>query len=113
MDIREDEFLKPFVIGTTTVTGAGQYVIAYSLASQDSSIKAHGMSQLVQYATINPSKDICVFPVESIFSPVTALPYQTNSNLVDAKEWILLYSKDQWNDIFFQYMKGEMNKKQT
>ena len=71
------------------------------------------MSQLVQYATINPLKDICVFPVESIFGPVTALPYKTVSNIVDAKEWILLYAKEQWLDIFFKYIKRELSKKIT
>ena len=113
LDINEDEFIKSFVIGSTTITTAGQYVIAYSLASTDSSIKAHGMSQLVQYATIHPLKDICVFPVESIFCPVTALPYETACNIVDAKEWILLYAKEQWLDIFFKYIKRELSKKIT
>jgi hypothetical protein len=111
MDISDDEFLKPFDIGSTSITGSGQYVIAYSLASTKSSIGAHGKSVLVQYAKIDPSIDLCVFPVESIFCPVTAVPYQTNTSIVDAEEWILLSPKEKWNEIFFKFMKDELAKK--
>jgi hypothetical protein len=109
-DIKNNEFRKPFKIGSTTVTCPGCYAISYSLSSTKSSIKAHGASKLVKYAKIDFEKDICMIPVESIYSPITALPYKNNDDIVSAMEWIFLVPKASWKDIFFEFMKEELAK---
>jgi hypothetical protein len=104
-DIKMNEFKYPLTIGSTTVTCPGAYAISYSLTSEASAIKAHGASQLVKYAKIDFDRDICIFPVESIHSPITALPYQVEEDIVKATEWIFLVSKSSWKHIFFEFMK--------
>ena len=113
-DIKRNEFKKPFTIGSTTVTCPGSYAISYSLSSESSAIKAHGASQLVKYAEIDFERDICIFPVDSIHSPITALPYKVEEDVVSATEWIFLVSISSWKQIFFDFMKKELaDDKQT
>jgi hypothetical protein len=87
------------------VNSPGTYVIAYSLLSAESAIKAHGASHLVKYARIEPIRDFCIIPVESIYSPIVALPYHIKENIITANEWILLSSKDNWKQVFYDLMK--------
>ena len=109
-EINDDAFQKPFKIGSTTITCPGNYAISYSLSTSSSAIKAHGASHLVKYAMIDFEQDICMFPVESIHSPITALPYNIEEDTVQAKEWILLVSKTNWLEIFIEFMKSELEK---
>lgn len=104
-EISEDQFIAPFTIGTTTVDCAGTYAIAYSLASEDKTIKAHGISKLVLYSTIDVKSDLCVFSVDSIESPITGVPFNVNDNIIDATEWIFLKPKNEWPEIFEELMK--------
>ena len=117
VDIRMNEFVKPFTIGSTTVTCPGSFAISYSLSSSASAIKAHGASHLVKYAELDFDRDLCIFPVESIYSPITALPYKIEDDIVSATEWIFLISKSSWKQIFFEFMKlklaSEKSKKQN
>jgi hypothetical protein len=108
-DISYDKFLKPFQIGCTTVSGPGTYALSYSLASTTAAIKAHGASHLVKYAKIDFEKDLCIIPVDSIHSPITALPYKVEEDIIVATEWILLVSKSAWKQIFFDFMKMELS----
>jgi hypothetical protein len=112
-DIKSDQFKKPFKIGSTTVNSYGTYAISYSLSSSSSTIKAHGMSQLVKYAKLNFETDICIFPLESIHSPITALPFRNNEDIITAKEWIFLVSKASWKQIFFDLMKSQLEKEKS
>jgi hypothetical protein len=112
-DITANEFRKQFKIGSTTVTTPGSYAISYSLSTSTSAVKAHGASHLVKYAEIDYEKDICIFPLESIHSPITALPYKIEEDIVQAKEWILLVSKSDWVTIFFEFMKSEIEKNKS
>ena len=107
-DIKINEFKKTFTIGSTTVTCPGSYAISYSLSSEASAIKAHGASRLVKYAKIDFERDICIFPVESIHSPITALPYKIEEDIVSATEWIILVSKSSWKQIFFEFMQMKL-----
>jgi hypothetical protein len=75
------------------------------LNSTDSATEARGASHLVKKAEIDYQNDLCIIPVESIYSPIISLPYQINDNTCTAKEWILLSPKASWNQIFFDYMK--------
>jgi hypothetical protein len=108
-DIKIEDFIKPFQIGSTTVSCPGSYTLSYSLASTSSAIKAHGALHLVKYAKIDFEKDLCIFPVDSIHSPITALPYKVDDNIIAATEWILLVSKSAWKQIFFDFMKMELS----
>lgn len=108
-DISQESFQKPFQVGTTTVSSPGIYALAYSLLSMDTAIKAHGASHLVKYAELDPFNDLCIIPVESIHSPIIALPYQINDNIIDAKEWILLISKGSWKNILYEFMKASLS----
>ncbi len=107
-DISEDQFKKKFKIGSTTINCAGSYAISYSLLSKTSAIKTHRASQLVKYAKIDFERDICIFPVESIHSPITALPYEIEKDIVTAQEWIFLVSKSEWTKVFFEFMKTKI-----
>ena len=109
-EIDENDFKKTFTVGSTTISGPGTYTIAYSLLSEKSAIKAHGASLLVQYAQLDPSRDICMFSVDSIHSPITAVPYTINQNIVDATEWIILATKLNWKSIFYKFMQTELKK---
>jgi hypothetical protein len=62
---------------------------------------------------IDFEQDICMFPVESIHGPITALPYNIQEDTVIAKEWILLVSKDNWLNIFVELMKSELDKEKS
>ena len=99
-EIDEKSYKKSFTVGSTTISGPGTYAIAYSLLSEESIIKAHGVSLLVQYAQLDLSRDICMFPVDSIHSPITAVPYNINQNIIEATEWIILANKLNWKSIF-------------
>ena len=112
-DIKINEFKKPFTIGSTTVTCPGSYAISYSLSSSASAIKAHGASQLVKYAKIDFERDICIFPVDSIHSPITAMPYNIDEDIIAATEWIFLVSKSSWKQIFFDFMKTKLDSEKT
>jgi hypothetical protein len=106
--IQEDQFKHKFNIGSTTVTCAGSYAISYSLLSKTSAIKKHRASELVKYAKIDFDRDLCIFPVESIHSPITALPYKIEDDIVSAEEWIFLIYKSNWKKIFFDFMKTKI-----
>jgi hypothetical protein len=107
-NIEEDQFKSKFKIGSTTVSGAGSYAISYSLLSKTSAIKKHRASELVKYAKIDFERDLCIFPVESIHSPITALPYKIEDDIVTAKEWIFLIYKSNWKKIFLDFMKTKI-----
>ena len=112
MQIDEASFKKPFTIGSTRVNTHGTYVLAYSLLSEKTAIKAHGASQLVQYAQLDYSQDLCIISVNSIFNPIVALPFRITDNVVDANEWILLKNKNNWKNIFIDFMKKTLSNNQ-
>ncbi len=106
-EISEEQFKNPFTIGTTKVSLPGTYAIAYSLASKEQSIQAHGQSHLVEYSTIDVDEDLCIFTVDSIYSPLTGLPFNTEDDIISAKEWIFLKPKIEWPDILVDIMDEE------
>jgi hypothetical protein len=106
-EISEAQFKNPFTVGTTKVSCPGTYAIAYSLASKDQTIQAHGQSHLVEYSTIDVEKDLCIFTVDSIYSPLTGLPFNTGDDIIEAKEWIFLKPKNEWPDILVDVMNKE------
>ena len=112
-EISADQFNKPFKIGSTAVDCPGTYAIAYSLASKDKTIKAHGISKLVLYSTIDVKSDLCIFSVDCIESPITGLPFNVNDNLIEAKEWIFLKHRNEWPDIFQEVIAETISENQN
>ena len=74
---------------------------------------AHQASKLVEYGTLvndintqNPT--IYAVSVDSIVKPCIAVPYNTEkSNIINANEWLILKSRDQWYDTFLEFMRDE------
>jgi hypothetical protein len=112
MDIEEKQYLKRFEFGGSIVNEPGVYAIVLSFVSNDITL-AHQASKLVEYGTLvndintqNPT--IYAVSVDSIVKPCIAVPYNTEkSNIINANEWLILKSRDQWYDTFLEFMRDE------
>jgi hypothetical protein len=107
-DISKDEYIKPFQFGSTKVYSPGKYVIAYSLPSTSNIQKAHGASLMVEWGSIqtgsNNNPMLCIFPVDSILGPISAIPYMVEDNIINAIQWIFLRPKSDWYKIFTNFI---------
>ena len=111
MDIEEKQFLKKFPFGGSHVNEAGAYAIVYSFLSNET-ILAHLDSKLVDYGNLihdGDSQNLTLYAVsvDSIVKPCIAIPYQTESTIIDATEWLILKSKDEWYSTFLDFMRRE------
>ena len=75
---------------------------------------AHLDSKLVDYGNLihdDDSQNLTLYAVsvDSIVKPCIAIPYQTESNIIDATEWLILKSKDEWYSTFLEFMRVEDN----
>ena len=111
IDININNFLKPFTVGSTTVTEQGMYALCYSLDYR-TKIKAHTTSYLVSYGKIMLEKDgkspaLCMFLLDAIENNISAVPFNTSNGIdsMNGKEWLFLCSKSEWYDIFIKFMK--------
>ena len=73
---------------------------------------AHLDSKLVDYGNLihdGDSQNLTLYAVsvDSIVKPCIAIPYQTESTIIDATEWLILKSKDEWYSTFFDFMRVE------
>ena len=105
-------FVKPFQMGQSFVTESGYYAIGRSF--QDGlNVEAHQTSKLVQYGELIYDKhdlpELCIFSVESITNTMVAVPYRTNTSIFNAKEWLILHSKESWYDRLIQKLKEQMS----
>ena len=90
----------------------GAYAIVRSFVSNKITL-AHQASKLVEYWTLvkdtntqNPT--IYAVSVDSIVKPCIAIPYNTEkSNIINATEWLILKSRDQWYEMFLKFMRDE------
>jgi hypothetical protein len=86
---------------------AGSYAIAYSFP-YGTAVKAHLISNLVEYGTLmieGNHPQLCMFSLQSIEGTCTAVPYYTESNIIDAREWVVLKPRRDWYEIFVKFMK--------
>lgn len=111
IDISNSNFIKPFTVGSTTVTEPGMYALCYSLDYR-TKIKAHTTSYLVSYGEIMLESDkktaaLCMFLLDAIENNISAVPFNTSNGIdsINAREWLFLCSKSEWYDIFIKFMK--------
>lgn len=113
MNIEEIQFLKTFPFGGSYVNEAGAYAIIYSFLSNET-ILAHLDSKLVVYGNLIHDDDaenltMYAVSVDSIVKPCIAIPYRTDSTIINATEWLILKSKDQWYSTFLEFMHDQEN----
>jgi hypothetical protein len=113
IDIKEEQFVRKFSIGETTIISPGHYAIAYSLKSSSNLQQAHLTSKLVQYGTLDLDKNgdpkMCIFHLDCISSTISAVPYKTSEDTIKAKEWIFLRPKFEWYNIFTSFVSETVN----
>jgi hypothetical protein len=112
MDLN-DNLETPFEVGGCHVTEKTSYAIAHTFEDSNQ-IPAHLQSLLVDYGEImgekNQSPLLCMFCLDSITAPCVAIPYKIGNNIIDAKEWLILRSKDEWYNIFMNHLQSKINK---
>lgn len=108
MELEEEQFLQPFQYESSIIDMPGQYAIAYSIPSITNLQPAHSTSQLVQYGTIDLDSEhfpkLYIFHVDCIFSPISAVPYKVQEDVIKATEWIFLKPKSDWYSIFTSFI---------
>jgi hypothetical protein len=106
MDLN-DNFLSPFSIEESFIYEKGSYAISYSFFTAPA-LKGHLISELIEYGELdlnqNNEPKICFFNVDCIHSPCIAAPYKSTESIVDAKQWLLLKSKNEWYEIFMKLL---------
>ena len=107
-DISEHQFIQPFKIGNSSIPYPGQYAIIYSPLSSSIIQPAHLASNLIQYGIleINEKSEpvISIVDVESIYSPLSGLPYKSEESIINAREWLFLKPRHQWYEIFIGFV---------
>ena len=110
LDISAESFLKPFTVGSTSIFGSGSYALCYTM-EYHTKIKAHTTSALVSYGEITMNKNnteptLCMFLLDAIESTISAVPFKIDNtvNKINSKEWLFLYSKAEWYDLFIDFM---------
>ena len=106
-------FKKPFQIGQSFVTEAGYYAIARTF-QEASTEKAHGESKLVYYGelvydAVTNRPQMCMFSVDSICNSMVSVPYNTNDEIFNAKEWLILKPKSQWYLTLINHLQHELS----
>ena len=115
--ISPEAFISSFQFGSTTITGPGYYAIAYSF-DFGPKILAHCESKLCLSSKLLTEKDavlgtvpqLCMFTLDSIHGTCCAVPYKTETNIINAIEWLIVKPRKEWYDIFFQFMKEQERK---
>jgi hypothetical protein len=107
-DIKPNQIQKKFKIGSITIKDPGQYAFAYSLRSAKKLVPAHRTSRLVQYGTLDTTKNgdpsLYILHVDTIASVISAVPYQIKEDIHIATEWIFIRPKAEWYSIFTKFM---------
>ena len=66
--------------------------------------KAHQVSVMIDWGKIHTLEGnvpiIYVFPVDSIHSPLSAVPFNTEESIITAIEWMYLRPKIDWYKLF-------------
>ena len=108
--ISTDQFIQPFRIGTSFISNPGNYVFIYSLEAASLMEPAHLTSSLLKYGSLEVEADnkpkIHIIEAECIHSTISAIPYRTEDNIVNALEWIFLKPKNEWYKIFLDFIEN-------
>ena len=112
VSISPENFISSFQFGSTTITGPGHYAISYSF-DFGPKILAHCESKLCLWGKLLTEKDaalsapvpqLCMFTLDSIHRTCCAVPYKTETNIINAIEWLIGKPRKEWYDILFQFM---------
>jgi hypothetical protein len=113
MDL-SDNLLEPFQVGTSCVTEAGYYAIAYSCNTANDDIKTMDTllvekNQLIMEDHGTKEKpQLCMFNVESILSTCVAVPYDPQGTIISAKSWCFLRSRHDWQEQLINHLKKSL-----
>ena len=110
-DIKKENLIKPFTVGSTTISDVGSYALCYSM-NYHTKIQAHTTSYLVSYGKIMVEDDgktpsLCMFLLDAIENMITAVPFNTSKriDIINSYEWLFLCCKNEWYKIFVKFMK--------
>jgi hypothetical protein len=112
MVVSDLDFSRPFKFGDSYIESPGSYALAYSVES-NVVMQAHQNSSLVTYGEILYEKNqpiLYVFDVNSIVDTCVAVPYYPKDTVITAKEWLFLKSKNEWYNLFLDFMNETLNK---
>jgi hypothetical protein len=102
-----DNLLKPFTLGGCEIKEKTSYALAYTFEDA-AKVKAHGGSLLVDFGKLmldkNGSPELCMFCLDSINSPCIAVPYKTSDDILNATEWMILLSRENWYNILLNHL---------
>ncbi len=112
MDL-SNNFKKSFQLGQSFVTESGFYALARTF-QDGNNICAHQASMLVGYGELildkeNKNPEICIFNVESITESMVAVPFQTEHNVANAREWLILQPKESWYRVLINLLDERNN----
>lgn len=112
VDLRNN-LLKSFKFGDCRINEPGCYAIGHSFDNEQEE-KAHQISNLVVYGEVMCHEEsqkplLWVFPVESIMEHCISVPFKVSNNIINAKKWLILKSKDQWYQSFLEHLKENLD----
>jgi hypothetical protein len=110
IEVSESMFKNPFQIGDGFIEEPGSYALVYSFVSNTEQ-KAHLDSMLMTYGILEQDNKlqkpkIYPVPVHSISGPCIAVPFKVDENPNIACEWLILQSRQSWNDTFIKFMEN-------
>lgn len=105
-------FKLSFQIGQSFVTEPGYYAVARTFQDASSEF-AHGESKIIFYGEIvkdveTATPQMCMFSVDSICSPMVAVPYNTNAEIYNAREWLVLKPKSEWYSTLINHLEEKL-----
>ena len=109
IEIHVEQFIRPFKFGDGFIEEPGTYAICYSF-NDNVNEKAHCDSLLVTYGKLLINNDnirplIYAVDVKSIVENCISVPYNTEDNIINAIEWLIIKPMSEWSDILIAFMK--------
>jgi hypothetical protein len=106
--IDDSSFKTPFKLRDGIVEEPGSYALIYSFSSNITEM-AHLDSKLVSFGTLDIDSltsipKIYPIPVSSIVGPCIAVPYKIDDEPKNATEWLVMQSRENWNQTFIDFM---------
>jgi Plavaka transposase len=99
----------PFKYGDNVISERGYYAVGHSFVSANMEL-AHKISNLVTYGEIMCREGtnvpiLWIFPIDSIMEHCISVPFKVSNNIINAKKWLIIKSKDVWYTTFLTYLK--------
>ena len=108
MDLH-DNLNDSFWVGSSHIREKTSYAISHTFEDAAGE-KAHGISLLVDFGEIMTkqnhinSPELCLFCLDSINAPCISVPYRTVDNIITAKKWMILASREKWYNILLNHL---------